>query len=55
MQSKGNVLFSGSKKLLGFGIQFQRVLFIALLVFYLATMSCNGGHLGFSIDMKNTF
>ena len=37
MQSKGNVLFSGSKNLLGFGIQFQRVLFIALLVFYLAT------------------
>jgi len=36
MQSKENVLFSGLKRLIGFGIHFQRMLFIALLVLYLA-------------------
>jgi len=37
MQSKGNVLFSGFKRLIGFGIQFQRMLFIALIVLYLVS------------------
>ena len=35
VQSKGKIIFSGLKELLGVGIQFQRMLFIALLVFYL--------------------
>ena len=35
MQSKGNVLFSGYKRLPGFGIQCQKVMYIALLVLYL--------------------
>jgi hypothetical protein len=39
MQSKGNVLFSGFKRLIGFGtcIKFQRMLFIALIVLYLVS------------------
>ena len=35
VQSKENVLFGGLNRLVGFGIHFQRMLFIALLVLYM--------------------